>query len=58
MENQLVIYSEYTGREIKFVNNPFEIGSVGERVYLVDTFPELENIVEQIKKNEVNEDEE
>ena len=58
LENQLVIYSEYTGREIKFVNNPFEIGSVGERVYLVDTFPELENIVEQIKKNEVNEDEE
>ena len=55
LENQLVIYSEYIDREIKFVNNPFEIGSVGERVYLVDTFPDLENTVEQIKKNEADE---
>ena len=55
LENQLVIYSEYIDREIKFVNNPFEIGSVGERVYFVDNFPDLENTVEQIKKNEADE---
>jgi len=58
LENQLVIYSEYIGREIKFVNNPHEIGSVGERVYLVDSFPNLENNVGEIKKKlrDVNEE--
>ena len=58
LENQLVIYSEYIGREIKFVNNPYEISSVGERVYFVDSFPDLENHVEEIKKKMGDENEE
>ena len=58
LENQLVIYSEYIGREIKFVNNPHEIGSVGERVYFVDSFPNLGNNVGEIKKKLRDENEE